>query len=237
MAATRDLGLTLLEGIKDRQGRSVVRRNSKYAVRLLERAAASGESMAAASLGYAYGVGQGVRRDSTVAIKWDRRAIGLGETIAMGNLAAEYRRLGNLRLAHQWFLRAAKMGDGDAAVDAGYGYLYGIGVRRNLQSARIMLRLAARTTYVTSYAREEALYNLAIAEVESGSLGRAIPLLQRANRDKDYPEAALLLAQIRGKGEINPCRCRRHLDKHLPGHAKCAQHPANDGQTGRKIAQ
>lgn len=160
MAATRDLGLTLLGGIKNRQGRSVVRRNSTYAVRLLERAAGRGDSMAAASLGYAYGVGQGVRRDSAVAIKWDRRAIGLGEIIAMGNLAAEYRRLGNLRLAHQWFLRAAKMGDGDAAVDAGYGYLYGIGVRRNLQFARSLLRLAARTTYVTPYAREEALYNL-----------------------------------------------------------------------------
>jgi hypothetical protein len=37
------------------------------------------------------------------------------------------------------------MGDGDAAVTAGYGYLYAIGVRRDVSSARRMFRRAGLT--------------------------------------------------------------------------------------------
>lgn len=116
IAAIRDLGLTLLDGIQDRQGRSLVRRNPAYAVRLLQRAAENGDTAAAASLGYAYGVGKGVRRDCVLAMKWDRRAAKQGEPIAVANLAAEYRRQGSLRLAHRWLLRATEIGDGDAAL-------------------------------------------------------------------------------------------------------------------------
>lgn len=227
IAATRDLALTLLDGIQDRQGRSLVRRNSAYAVRLLQRAAEDGDSAAAASLGYAYGVGKGVRRDGALAIKWDRRAAEQGEPIAVANLAAEYRRQGNLRLAHRWFLRATEMGDGDAALDAGYDYLHGIGVRRDLSSARLMLRRAVQSRCVTQYGREEALYSLALAEIDGGRPDRAIPLLRKANADNDYPEAASLLAQIRAKADLKPCLCRRHLSKHLPGHATCPLHATN----------
>lgn len=129
-----------------------------------------------------------------------------------------------MRLAHRWFLRATKMGDGDAAMDAGYDYLHGIGVRRDLPSARRMLRLAVRSNRITQYGREEALYHLAIAEIDRGRPDRAIPLLQQVNRDNDYSEAASLLAQIRAKADLNPCWCRRHVSKHLPGHAKCPKH-------------
>jgi TPR repeat protein len=177
-------------------------------------------------LGHAYDIGQGVRRNTALAIKWYRRAVERGETIAAANMATVYRDRGQLRVAHQWYIRAMDMHDGDAAVDAGYGYLYGVGVRRDLRSAKRLLRVAVRSTLITESGREEALYHLAIAEIDSGRPTRAIPLLEQASKDDDYPEAASLLAQIREKTELRPCRCRRDLYKHLPGHAKCPQHTA-----------
>jgi hypothetical protein len=47
-----------------------------------------------------------------------------------------------------------------------------------------------------------------------------------AQRCKQLESA--LLAQIIAKAELKPCHCRRHLDKHLRGHAKCPQHSVND---------
>jgi len=130
-------------------------------------------------------------------------------------------------------LRAMKMGDGDAAVTAGYGYLYGIGVRRDVRSARRAFRHALGAEDISPYGREEALYNLALVNVDTGQRRRAISLLEQANKDHDYPEPASLLAQIRANTELRPCRCRRHLNKHLRGQAKCPQHPAN----GRSVAR
>jgi TPR repeat protein len=228
VASLRDLGLTLADGIQDRNGRCLVRRNAAYSVRLLQRAAAGGDPTAAGSLGYAYDVGKGIRRDKALALKWYRRAVRIGDIAAATNIATIYRDEGNLRLAHQWLLRAMNMEDGDAAVTAGYGYLYGIGVRRDLVSARRILRRAARATNISPYGREEALYHLAVADIDNGNRYHAVELLEQANNDGDFPEAASLLAQIRAATEPMPCRCRRHLNKHLPGHANCPQHPADE---------
>lgn len=151
------MALDLLDGIQDQQGHSVVRRNSRYAVRLLQYAAENGDSSAATMLAYAYDVGQGIRRNVALAIKWYHRAFRQGETMAAANLATVYRDRSNLKLAHQWHLRAMGMGDGDAAVDAGYDFLYGIGVRKDLRSARRMLRNALRSTLISQMGREEAL--------------------------------------------------------------------------------
>lgn len=59
IAAITDLGLTLRDGIQDRQGRSLVRRNPAYAVRQFRLAAQSGDGQAAVALGHAYDIGQG----------------------------------------------------------------------------------------------------------------------------------------------------------------------------------
>ena len=225
LTAIIELGLTLADGIQDRNGRSLVRKNATYAVSLFRRAAAMGDATAAGSLGYAYDIGRGIRRNTTLALMWYRRAARLGDISAGANIATVYRDQGNFRLAHRWSLRAAKMGDGDAAVTAGYGYLYGIGARRNLRSARRMFRLALGGSNTTAYGREEALYNLAMVDIDSGNPRRAIPLLEQANGDGDYPEAASALIQIKNSTELTPCRCRRHLHKYLRGHAKCLQHP------------
>lgn len=127
-----------------------------------------------------------------------------------------------------------KMGDGDAAVDAGYDYLYGIGVRKDLRSASRMFQSALRSTFISQMGREEALYHLAVAKIDNNSPRLALPLLRKANKDGDYPEAASLLAQITSKATLTPCRCRRALNKNLHGHAKCPQHPVNDGSEAGK---
>lgn len=212
-----------------------MRRNPPYAVRLLQSAAEGGDSTAAAILAYAYDVGHGIRRDVGLAIKWYHRAFRKGEIMAAANLATIYRDRGNLRLSHQWHLRARKMGDGDAAVDAGYDYLYGIGVRKDLRSARRMFQHALRSTFISQVGREEALYHLAVAEIDNGSPRLAVPLLRKANKDGDYPEAASLLTQIRSKATPIPCRCRRALNKKLRGHAKCPRHPINDRSRAGKM--
>jgi TPR repeat protein len=225
VAAMTDLGLSLLEGVQDRDGRCLVRRHSPYAVRLLRSAADSGDSTAAFALAYAYDTGKGARRDTTQALRWYRRAARDGSDIAAANIATIYRNRGNLRLAHHWLLRAANRGDGDAALTAGYDYLYGIGVRRDRRSARRLLHRALRGN-TTPCGREEALYHLAVADIDRGDLRGAIPFLEQASKDGDYPEAQSLLAQIRARTTLDPCRCRRHIWKDLPGHADCPVHRA-----------
>jgi TPR repeat protein len=221
--AMTEMAITINDGIRARDGRVLVRRNAPYAVRLLRRAIDKGDQNAARPLGYAYDVGQGVRRNNALAMRWYRRAVRHGDWGAASNIATVYRDRGDLRRAHSWALRAMEMGDGDDAVTAGYNYLYGIGVRRDAAMARRLFRRAL-TKNTSEWGREEALYNLAVANADAGNRTRAICLLERANKDGDYPEAASLLAQLRAKGGFIPCRCRRHLRKHLNGHAPCLQH-------------
>lgn len=149
------------------------------------------------------------------------RSSGIG---AASNIATVYRDAGKLQAAQKWALRAAEMGDGDAAVTAAYGYLYGVGVRPNARIARRLFRCALLKN-TTQYGREEALYHLAVSEADGGNRRGAIPLLKRANRDGDYPEAASLLSQITTRAELRPCRSRRQLRKDLQGHAACPLHP------------
>jgi TPR repeat protein len=140
-------------------------------------------------------------------------------------MATVYRDQGKLRLAHRWVMQAADMGDGDAAVTAGYGCLYGIGVRKDTSTARRMFQHALRSDCISAYGREEALYHLAVADLDSGNRRRALPLLRRANGDGDYPEAQELLAQLEAGTQATPCRCMRHLNRNLRGHAQCPLHP------------
>jgi TPR repeat protein len=223
--AITELGLTLFEGIQDRSGRAVVRSNSRYAVRLFQRSA-DRDATAATSLAYAYDVGKGTRRTTALALKWYRRAVRMGDSTAAQNMATVYYDQGKLRLAHRWVVQATNMGDGDAAVTAGYGCLYGIGVRKDASTARRMFQRALRSDCISAYGREEALYHLAVADLDSGKRRRAIPLLRRANSDGDYPQAQELLAQIIAEIAPTPCRCRRHLNGGLRCHARCPQHPS-----------
>jgi TPR repeat protein len=220
----RDLGLKLLEGIQDRRGRSIVRRDSRAAVTWFHRAANRGDRMAACSLGYAYDVGLGVHRNIAQAIRWYRRAARSGDSGAASNLATVYRDAGKARLAFKWWNRAADMHDGDAAVDVGYCYQYGIGTRKNSVNAKHMFRRAIASKDTSQYGREEALYHLAVLLIDEEKRQRAVALLRRAAADDDYPEAASVLNQLEMNSTYAPCRCKRFINKQLRGHAKCSLH-------------
>jgi TPR repeat protein len=121
-------------------------------------------------------------------------------------------------------MRAAALGDGDAMSDAGYCYQYGIGVRKNIASARRMYRRAIAARDISMWGREGALYQLGVSYVDAGKPRLALPLLKRAARDGDYPEAAAVLRQLAAEEVVEPW-CRRLIIKTLRGHAVCAIHP------------
>lgn len=223
-SAMCNLSMWLRDGAQDKRGRVILRRNRAASFALSERAALRGDATGAFLLGCAHHDGIGTKPNRRLALLWYRRAARAGQSVAASNIASIYRNDRKFRLAFRWWKRASAMDDGDAAVDVGYCYLYGIGTHRNLVFARRMFRRALSSENITELAWEEAMYHLAVAAVDSGKTRLAVPLLIRASADGDYPEAALLLNQIRTKQSIRPCRCRRHLDKHLSGHAKCPVH-------------
>jgi tetratricopeptide (TPR) repeat protein len=219
------LGLTLFEGIQDYAGKHLVRPDPKAAVRWFRIAADRKDPTSAGALGYAYDVGIGTRRNAALAKSWYRKATKWGSSTAAANLATVYRDTGKATLALRWWRKAAAMSDGDAMVDIGYCYLYGIGTRSNPAKARRALQRAIASNNITEYRREEAMYHLAITSMDAGNARAAVSLLKAANTDADYPEAANALAQIRSAEPFVPCRCRRRINKHLRGHASCLLHP------------
>jgi TPR repeat protein len=116
------------------------------------------------------------------------------------------------------------MGDSDAAVDVGYCYQCGIGVRKNAANAKDMFRYALASRNTSQYGREAAMYHLALQFIDEGRKAQAIPLLKRATIDDDFPEAAAVLQQIKTGLPYIPCRCRRLGNKKLRGHARCLLH-------------
>jgi TPR repeat protein len=228
LSAMSDLGMWLQEGSQDRKGRSILRSNPAYAFRLLKAAAEGGYKEAAASLGYAYDVGLGTMRNKRQAVRWYTVDYRNGHSGGAANLATVYRDFGDLRGAFGWWMRAAALDDGDA-VDAGYCYQYGIGTRRNVASARRLYRRAIAARDISMRDREEALYQLGVSYVDAGKPILAMPLLKRAARDGDYPEAAAVLRQLAAEEVVEACRCRRFIIKTLRGHAVCAIHPRRTG--------
>jgi TPR repeat protein len=140
-------------------------------------------------------------------------------------LATVYRDAGKATLAFQWWKRAAELGDGDAAVDVGYCYQYGIGTRKSTAKAKRLYRRAIVSKAISRYGREEAMYHPAVQFIDGGKQQFAIPLLNRAAADDDFPEAALVLKQLTKYLDYAPCRCRRFINKQLRGHTKCSLHP------------
>jgi TPR repeat protein len=219
-----ELAITINDGIRDANGRILVRRNAPYAFRLLRRAAEGGDESAAGSLGHAYDVGQGTKRNVAQAIRWYRRAARSGDSAATSNLATVYRDAGRARLAFEWWKRAADMRNGDAAVDVGYCFQYGIGTRKNTANAKRLFRRAIASKDITQHGREAAMYHLALQFIDEGKPNLALPLLKRATADDDYSEAASVLNQLNTNSDFVPCRCRRSINKKLRGHTKCALH-------------
>jgi TPR repeat protein len=158
-----------------------------------------------------------------------KRLVRSGDAVSIGNIAATYRKAGNRKRAFEWWRRAAGKWDGDAFLEVGYCYQYGIGVRRDQKAACLAYRAAIRSQWITEYAREEALYHLAIAYLDRGVGQRArrsaISLLREAAADGDYPQAAGLLSRLEDGEPLGVlCRCRRGLRRSLGGQAQCPVH-------------
>lgn len=221
-----DYAVLQSEGYRDRRGRIVVRANPKAAARAFGFAAARGDAHAAFSLGYGFDVGRGLRRNSRLAMKWYRFAWRHGIATAAVNIATVYRDRRRLKQAASWWRRAMDGGCPDEALEVGYCYQYGIGVRRDVAYAARCYRLAIRTRYIGEAGREAAMYHLAVLGLdrEPPKRTQALALLTRASKDKDYPEAMELLEQVRNRRPPVPCRCRRDILKSLPGHARCEIH-------------
>src|SRR5208282_782134 len=75
VSAMFDLGTWLQDGLQDKYGRAIVRRNPAAAFRLYLRAVAeSGGKAGAQLLAYAYDVGVGTKPDKQLALRWYHRA-------------------------------------------------------------------------------------------------------------------------------------------------------------------
>lgn len=158
----------------------------------------------------------------------------------MSNVAAAYRILENFRLAARWFQRAAEHGDGDALTDWGYCLQHGVGTPRDEKSADRAYRAAIASQRITDFAREEAMYHLAVLLLNrpSGSSHRtAAKLLRTAQADNDYPKADALLRLLGSVDARNVCICRRGLrprlaKRHCPVHGPPKGHQT-DGKSKR----
>lgn len=165
--------------------------------------------------------------------KW-RAKVARGDESGMSNIAAGYRILENFRLAARWYQRAAEHGNGDAMVDWGYCLQHGIGTPTDHQAAEQTYRAAIASTWITEYAREEAMYHLAVLLLNRGtapSRHAAAELLRSAAADKDYPQAEALLQAVASSTDGSPCVCRRHLrprlaKRHCPLHGPLQRPPS-----------
>lgn len=232
--AMEELGVIYQNGMRDSHGRCVVRPRPRVAVRLMTRAAKRGCKSVSANIGFAYDIGSGVRKNRQTALKWYRRAWRTGDSTAATNSATVHRDANNLRLAFKWYMKAAEKGRGDEALDLGYCYQYGIGVRPNLNAAKRLYHRAIKCAprmQISEDGRAEAMCHLAVIHLDHGSRQAAVPLLRRATAGADYPEAESLLRSLRIKEPIRVCRCRRGLRKELPGHAACILHQRRNGAT------
>ena len=174
-----------------------------------------------------------VEREKQYIRKWRSTAM-RGSSTAMMNVAAAYRILGNWRLTFRWFKKAADVGDGDALAEVGYCFQYGLGTQKDPRSAQRAYRAAIASHHITQFAREEAMYNLAVLLLSSrSSTGRhaARVLLRRANADRDYHQAEVLLQSFRPGNVRRICTCRRGLMRRLAT-LKCPLHARRTGQPG-----
>lgn len=130
--------------------------NYELARQSWERAASLGCADCLTRLAYMFDVGIGVQVDKSHAMQLYRRAWRRGSQVAANNIAILYREQRQHRIMFQWFLRAAKGGDGDALVELAKCYIGGTGVRKSGQEALRCLASAISSDCITEASREEA---------------------------------------------------------------------------------
>lgn len=167
-----------------------------------------------------------VRERELASIARLRRKAAAGDSLAVSNIAAGYGILGRWRLAFRWWFRGAAAGDGSDMLEAAYCYQHGLGVRRNVASARRLYETAIQSSSISEFDREEAMYHLAVALLQTGRTGaersHAEKLLRDANADGGYPQAAALCCSL-DTPPLAICVCRRGLRPGL-GRLACRRH-------------
>jgi TPR repeat protein len=195
------LGSWLEDGLTNRRGAIVVRKNQRAALRWFRLSAASGNSNAQNHLGIYLSAGICTERDEEKALYWFKRAIRQGDSCARNNIADVYRKRGSHRRALYWYKQAATHGDGDALVEVGIQYYKGQGVRKNAKHAVTYFRKAIRSRHISQAGRELAMALLGIAYREGQGVkqsnAKAIEWLSLANVDDDLPLARNMLKQIK----------------------------------------
>ncbi len=154
-----------------------------------------------------------------------RPAAAKGDLLAWNNIAAAYRILESFPLSARWYRKTAEAGNGNAMVDWGYCLQHAVGVKRNDRAAELMYRSAIACQSITDFAREEAMYHLAVLLLGKPKPNRreAKKLLLDASADGDYPEAETFLLSLNSSEPMTICICRRHLrprlaKRHCPVH-------------------
>jgi TPR repeat protein len=130
-----------------------------------------------------------------------RRAFRAGDTCAAQNIAITYRQIGDLRAAVKWFRKSADAGDGDALIQLGIHYYWGMGVRKNPKAAVRCFRIATKAKHISEGGRDDASFFLGIAYYEGrgvqASMSSAGKFLKRANIDGDHVAADKMLSKLR----------------------------------------
>lgn len=188
------------DGCKSHSGKILVKRSRRKAAQWFRRAAEHGLSPAQNTLGVLLSNGDGVRKNVEEALLWLRRASRAGDTCVAQNIAITYREIGDLRAAVRWFRKSADAGDGDAMIQLGVHYYWGMGVRKNPTAAVRCFRIATKVTNICEASRDDAFFFLGFAyfkgEGVRASLTSARKMFERANIDNDNPAARKMLRQL-----------------------------------------
>jgi TPR repeat protein len=196
-----EVGSYCEDGLADPNGRVLVRRDLRAAVRWYRLSATAGNDAAQLNLGNLLSTsGLGIRRDDAEALLWYKRAFRRGNGSAANNIATVYRDRGDHRRAMLWYRRAVAMGDEGALVEVGFRYYESIGVRRDPAEAVRCYRKAIASQTISEAECESAMFYLGVAFHEGRGVkqsdARALKWLRRANIDDDFTQARDLIEQI-----------------------------------------
>jgi TPR repeat protein len=154
-----ELGLPVAQGLMANQcyhGCAGVAKDLNKCVEWAKKAAAGGDRLGQARLGYAYRHGEGgLEKDGAMALKWYEKAAEQGCTVSMNNIGNLYKNGGhgvtkNLATAVSWYRKSAEAGDEFGQYNLGHCYYYGTGVTKNLATARSWFQKAADQDYINA---------------------------------------------------------------------------------------
>ena len=193
------------DGCMDHKRNILVKRSAQKSAQWMRRAAEHGNRSAQIALGVLLGNGDGLAKNVEESLLWLKKAFHAGDlSPAAHNVAITYREIGNLKMAVQWFQKAADAGDDDALVQLGIHYYWGKGVKKDPEAAIRCFRKATKGKNISGFGRDDAFFCLALGYFEGQGVKKSIQtarkLLHRANIDNDHPAAHKMLVKLTSTG-------------------------------------